>query len=182
MYLNFTIFTNVLSRHGHRPTAITITTILDKFLQSIFHPKIYRRTLRRTKTISRNGWQDLVKYHLRDSSWETTSIVHSRQYGQIQIQIQVYNTERSLTCRMAMDRPSDNTARPPSAHTVTHGRCYDIARPRVNNAIKISRRSYLFWHCYVYIFIVFESLFKWKYQFQWGGWLWLLLAVLIRDS
>ena len=151
MYLNFTIFTNVLSRHGQCPTAITITTILDKFLQSISYPKIYRRTLRRTKTISRNGWQDLVKYLQRDSSWETTSILVTKVVANMAKSKSKFKYT-FMTCRMAMDRPSDNAARPPSAHTVTHGRCYDIARPRVNNGIKISRRSYWFRHCYAYIF------------------------------
>ena len=73
-------------------------------------------------------------------------------WDQLQIQIQVYNAVRPLTCGTAMDRQSDNTARPLSAQTITHGRCYDITRSRVDNGIKTSRRINLIRHYNVHEF------------------------------
>ena len=74
----------------------------------------------------------------------------NRRWRQIQIQIQVYNAERPLTCGTPMNRPPYNGARPARTQTISHGRCYDITRSRVNNGIKTPRHTNLFQHCYVH--------------------------------
>ena len=60
-------------------------------------------------------------------------IGHHGNCGCGQIQIQVYNAERPLSCGTAMDRLSDKAAWQPIAQTITHGRCYDITRWGVNS-------------------------------------------------
>ena len=69
-----------------------------------------------------------------------------------QIQIQVYDAERPLACRTAMDRPPYNAVRPVCTQTIIHGHCYVITRLRVNNGIKTLWHTYFFRHCYVHNF------------------------------
>ena len=79
------------------------------------------------------GWRNNYSLSQRQFTRSDTRIGHhgNRRWRQIQVQIHVYSAER----------PSDNAARPPSAQTITHGRCYDITSSRVNNVIKACLRT-----------------------------------------
>ena len=61
------------------------------------------------------------------------------------------NPNLSMQCRVAVIQCGAAA----NVQTYTYGRCYDITRPCVNNGIKAFRRTNLFRHCYVHIFLLY---------------------------
>ena len=91
-------------------------------------------------------------YNQRDSMRGIIWIGHHGNRRWRQIQIQVYDAERPLACRTAMDRPPYNAVRPVCTQTIIHGHCYVVIRLRVNNGIKTLWHTNFFRHCYVHNF------------------------------